>query len=182
MFIREELAAEINPIFEAIREQMTPLMTNHKATTEAMVESMFRQSHPEFDAHIDTARSVAQALNTQFPNEVKQMTPQQFVAEVARQTERAVLAPIKATNPWFSGSLKEWNELAKKMAEQFGQPPAAPAAPAAAPAAPAAPPKPAVIPRVPAANPPAGPELSATHPDMRGAKGWSKAVASSLID
>jgi hypothetical protein len=194
--VREEIAAEMNPSLQAIHQQMTPLAQNFQATNEAMVESMFRQARPDLDPHIETARKVATALRDQYPAEVAQMQPQQFVEQVATQTEQHVLTQIKATAPWFNGTLAQWAEVVAKMNPEppatppaDATPPATPPAaaapatpPAAAPAEPPATP-PATKPKLPAANAPAGhPNLMATHPDSRGQKGWHKSVAASLVD
>lgn len=165
---RKSLYADFGPKFASLEQALVPLSTQQVEMEKVAVESAFIAAHPDFVPHISTAREVAAALVTQFPEQAAKLTREQFAAEVARQTDNVLTAEFKRFNP---NSTTTWRDAAKAAAAI--QPPA-PVVPA-----PVVPPAPAV-PVVPPILPPTAnvPSAQATA----GAASTHKVIAQSLQD
>lgn len=172
---RESIYADINPVVSGLQEQIAPLLQQNVEMERTATQQLFVQKYPEFEGHLDDATMVAEELLKRHPNEVRAMSREQFIDEVARQTNLLKEREFKKFYPTYQGSWKEW--VLSQKAQPVAQPPApspAPAPPSPAPAPDPAPPKPKVLP--PAANSPAavtaGPK----------ARDWQKSTAASLRD
>jgi hypothetical protein len=173
--VRQSIFAEVNegliPGLQRMQGDLTVLMQGHQQIAQYETEQVFLKQHPEFAQHVDRARDVAKLLLETYPEQCRKMTREQFIGEVARQTDNILTAEYKHWYPTATGTWRDLNKAA-----------AAPAAPAPAPAGtPAATPNgatpPAAPPPVapPAANPPAA---APTAP----AANWHKSTAASLRD
>lgn len=170
---RRSIYDEINPIFEQLSGQVTPIAEQTRQLERYTTTQLFNERHPEFTefGHLETATAVAEQLIQMFPEKVANMTREQFVDEVARQTDGIVQQDFKRFHPKAEGSWKEHFKAAQN--------PPAPETPPGAetPAAPAEPAKPAEPPK-PKPKPPA-----AASPSLVGGKeaSWHKKTAASLI-
>lgn len=170
---RKGIAEQVNPIIKALSEQIRPLAEQHQNLQVYHTEQHFVSKHKDFAPHVQTARSVATELWKRFPEQVSRMTLDQFVDEVARQTDTILTNQYKQ---WFPTGNGDWRAATRAM-----QAPAAPPAPAVvtptpAPvpaAAPAPQPAPRAAVRAPASNGPAGTPTGLTVP-------WQRGVAHSL--
>lgn len=164
---RKGIATALNPVIDKVFQTLNPLVGQWEQLQRHNVESQFLTKHKDFVPHLDRARSVADELYKRYPNEVNKMSPEQFIDEVARQTDIILTNEYKRWNPSANTS---WREAARAAQAPPAPPAAAPVIPA-----PAIPPTPAA-PKVrpPATNAPAG------FPAPGAGGNWQKGVASSL--
>ena len=173
---RKSIYGEMNPVLQQFAQQVTPLIQSNQQLEVHATEVAFTHKYPEYSGeNLNTARYVAQELARQFPQQVSQMTREQFIDEVNRQADKIISDEFKRWYPGYSGTWREWQQAQK--AQQ--------AAPAAA--APVATPAPAPKAAAPAANPapakkPAAPPAANSPGAVTGApRDWQKGVAGSLI-
>lgn len=165
---RKSIFDQLNPTLQQVNANMQPLVQQQQQLQRYQVEQKFVTKHADFAPHIDQAKAVAEELARRFPNEVAAMTDDQFVDEVARQTDKILADNHKR---WFPAGGGNWRQTAAPVA-----------APSAPPAAPATPPAvvPAVAPaqtpavRPPSANAPGG------FPTGPAQASWAKGVAATL--
>lgn len=168
---RKNVYPELRERFEEVVQAITPLQQNYEMLERHATEQAFLSQYPEYADDLDTPRQVAEALLQRYPNEVRQMTREQFITEVERQTNLIKERSFKQWNPQFQGTWKDYvkAQKAQKAAPETTAPPAAPTpSPAPTPPPPA---KPTVKP--PGANSPGGSAAAGTL-------NWQKAVAGSL--
>lgn len=169
---RAQVAEELNPHLANIYGRLDPLVSGSVELEKVATEQAFVAQYPDLaEAGLEDARWVAEQLVEKYPEQVRQMSRADFIAEVARQTDQLKETEFKRWNPKFQGTWRDWFKAQK-------EPPPAPAAiptPAPTPAPAPEPPKPAVRPKPPAANPPSS-GGGFRSPD------WQKATASSLRD
>jgi hypothetical protein len=175
MQARLGVADGLNPILNNIFQAMAPVVQQHEKLQRYSVEQTFVNKHQDFTPHIDRARQVAEELYKRYPQQVSKMTADQFVDEVARQTDIILTNEYKRWNP---NATTTWRDAARAAAAPAPAPaPAATAAPATpGPATPSAAPAPAPVRkpiRPPAATVPQG--GSGTSPAS-----WDTMVAASL--
>lgn len=172
LLARKGVAQSLDPIMQQIFASMRPLVENHQMITRYSVEQQFLAKHKDFVPHIATARQVAEELLKRYPQQVERMSHEQFIDEVARQTDGLLTSEYKR---WFPASAGTWRNGGNIV-------PAVPVAPVAAsvpgPApstgtAPPPPPVPHVATRPPVPNAPVG-NTGGITPD------WRKSVAASL--
>lgn len=169
---RKGIAAGLNPVMNEMFAALKPLVANHQDIQRYQVEQQFLTKHKDFAPHAPRAKQVAEELARRFPQQVSKMTVDQFIDEVARQTDNILTNEHKQ---WFPGGNGDWRgalKAAQAAAAQSTVTPPAPAPaqqPIAQPAAPAA----ARVVRAPAANVPVG-ASGAASPD------WRKTVAGSM--
>lgn len=161
---RKGIMAQLNPILTEVFETLKPLVAQFENVQRYNVQAQFKTKHPHFEPHLGFCTEVAESLLKQYPQECQKLSTEQFIDEVARQSDRLLTAHFKRFNP--NGN---WRDAAKTPAPAAAPAPApapvsaapaatapvtTPAAPAPAPA-PAAPPKPTLRPL--AGNAPAAP-------------------------
>ncbi len=162
------------PGLKKLREQHEQVFANYQQLQRYEVQAQFVAKYPEFVPHADRARSVAESLIAQYPEECAKLGTEGFIQEVAAQTDRILSVEFKRWNPNFNGT---WKDYAKQTAAPAPTAPpvsavAAVGAPTAVPASPAAPAIPPVQP--PAANLP-------TNAPSLPSRSWHQQTASSLI-
>src|SRR5213075_148582 len=118
LLARKSMYEDLEPMIKNLDATLAPLLTNHQTLERATAEQQFVASYPEFKSHLGTAREIAQALETQFPEQVRKMTQEQFAQEVAAQTDAVLQTEYKR---WFPSATNTWRDAAA---------PAAPTAPA----------------------------------------------------
>jgi len=125
---RKTIYSDMNPALARVESAIAPLLQNSQQLEKHATAQLFLQRHPEFQPHAQTAQRVGDALVQNFPEEVSKMTRDQFIAEVAAQTDRILQSEYSN----WDKSGKNWREASKAAA-----PAAAPAAatPGAQPAA-----------------------------------------------
>lgn len=178
LLARKSMFADLNPILESARQTLAPIVEQQIQLERIGTEQVFVSRHPEYQEHVEHARMVADALIAQYPDQVRAMTREQFVDEVAKQTDVVLQQNYKYFNPAATDTWKDALQKAKAIAASAAAAPAVtpPATPAAAPAV--APARPVVA--APASNSPAatGSAGAALSPD----KQWHKDTAASLVD
>ena len=163
---RKSIYKELDPILTAHQAALRPLVDQSQQLDRITIEQEFVHSHPEFTGEsLNLARQVAETLATQYPDQVNAMSRQQFVTEVARQTDRLLNGQARQLVPGFTGT---WKDLAKFQAAT------------AVPTAPTAPVAP-VVP-VPKVKPPAGNSPGSVTGMTQGARGFQRTTAASLSD
>lgn len=173
---RKGIYGELNPHLSRLQAQLSPLLSNQRELERISMEQAFVSKFPEYGEHLDDARTVAQLLIEKYPSEVEQMSREEFITEVERQTNQILQSNFSRWNK--TGTWKEFKKAASAPAPaqtpHVQTTPAQPAQPAVQqPAAPAAPSKPAV--RAPSSNSPG--TLVGGKP-----KDWHRGVAASLTD
>lgn len=169
---RKGIAEALNPILERVFNSLQPVIEQHDQVQRYTVTQQFVAKHKDFEPHIDLATQVAEKLMEQYPAEVKKMSTDQFLDEVARQTDSILTREwnrFKQPGTWRDAHKKPATAPAP-VSSQPQQPPAAPAAvqtPTAPPAPPAA----------PALKPLVG---NAPQPSAANRKSWNQQVAASL--
>ena len=156
---RKGIAEGLNPIIEQIFAGLAPLAQQHEQLQRYNITQQFVAKHKDFAPHLDLATSIAEELLKRYPEQASRLSPDQFIDEVARQTDLHLATQFKRFNPQATGS---WRTA--------GQPAAAPAR--VTPPAPATPPPPA--PRPLAATVPQGSPTSGRAMD------WQTQTARSL--
>ena len=171
---RKSIYSELNPTLQNLARNISPLVENNQQLERHATEAAFVTAFPEYSGeHLNTARYVAEQLIAQFPQQVSQMTREQFLNEVNRQSDRIIGDEFKRWYPSYQGTWRDWAKTQKAP----GVPAAAPAAaPMAAPNKPA--PAPASTPK-PSVRPPAANSPGAT---TGAPKDWQKGVAGSLLN
>src|ERR1044071_7999188 len=149
MLARKSIYSDLNPQLAQFSKALQPLTVQQVELERIATEQAFSATYPEYLPHADTAKSVAEALVKSYPKEVEKMTRDQFMQEVAAQTDRILQTEYKRWNPNATGT---WRDAAK-AAPAATTPPAAPATPPTPAPTPAAAAAPVVAP--PAANSPA---------------------------
>lgn len=167
---RKQLADGFNPLLKQIYDQLIPLSENHQQLTRYSVEQAFFAKHKDFATHSETARNVAEELVKRFPEEVRKLSTDQFIDEVARQTDQILASEHLRWFPQGGGNWRAGAAVPLPAGAAAPQPPP-PAAPPAAPQVPAAA-GPRVV-RPPASNAPSMPAAAS-------APTWNKAVARSM--
>lgn len=157
---RKGIAQALDPIMNQIFAAVKPLVQQHQDLQRYQIKQQFVTKHADFSPHIARAESVAEELVKLYPQQVQKMTQEQFIDEVARQTDRLLTDEHKR---WFPAGNGNWRQSAQPAPVA---PPTAPVIPAAAPPAPP-------TARAPVANVPVGGGSGST-PD------WRKGVAASL--
>jgi hypothetical protein len=104
--IFEDLSRELLPQLEALQNQVTPVYQQQQVLARYTAEQAFVTKYPDFVPHIDTARKVAEAIVVQFPNEVSTMSQEDFLAEVARQSDRVLQQEFSRWNKTEGASWK----------------------------------------------------------------------------
>lgn len=165
---RKGIAQGLDPIIHELFNAVRPLVANHTDLRKYQIEQHFLAKHKDFGPHVGRARQVAEALVQQFPDRVNTMTDDQFVDEVARQTDLILSAEYRQ---WFPNNQGTWRNAGAASPAATAAPVAAAPAPVAAPVAPA--PAPAPRPQAPAANAPLA--AGGGVPDH-----WHKSVARTL--
>jgi hypothetical protein len=153
---RKGIAQALDPIMTELFGAVKPLIQQHQDLQRYQIEQAFVAKHEDFTPHVATARSVAEELVRLYPQQVQRMTQEQFVDEVARQTDLILTAEHKR---WFPQGNGNW-----RVAAAPAPAPVPGSTPAPAPTAgtgtlpPPPPPAPAPAPvvRAPAANAPSG--------------------------
>lgn len=174
---RKGIAEGFNPLLEKIYNDIAPLLQQQQQLAHYRIEQQFVAKYAEFQPHKQTCDQVAAELVKRYPAEIQKLTADQFIDEVARQTDLILTSEHKR---WFPNGSGNWRQ---------GQTvPVAPVVPpaAAATAVPAA--APGVIATAVAAPNPAGPRVvrapAANAPAAAGAGGgvpqWGKSVAKSM--
>lgn len=153
---RKDMAGILNPIFAELFKTVKPIAQSHADVTRYNVETQFLAKHKDFAPHVETARQVAEELLKRFPEQVSKLSQEEFIDEVARQTD-VILA--NDHRKWFPEAGGNWRTKAAEAA-----------VPVAAPVPPAAP---ARVVRAPAPASPQGQPAGGAMP-------WNKAVAQSL--
>lgn len=160
---RKGIAQGLDPIMRELFGAMRPLVENHASLARYNAEQQFLSRHKDFSPHVERARAVAEELLKAYPQEVQKLSAEQFIDEVARQTDTILTSEHKR---WFPQGNGNWRAQPAPVA-----PPVVPQ-PAAVPATPPAP-------AARAARPPAATLPLGSTPG--GAVGWSpKSVAASL--
>jgi hypothetical protein len=175
LLARKSIYTDVNPKMAEIEQLLQPLVHQNVQLEYIATKQAFLAKHTDFAPHVSTADSVAKAIVEQFPEQVRKMTREQFIDEVAAQTDRILQRNYKEWNP---SATDTWRDHAKRVAA--GSAPATPATPPATPAAqaqpgatpPATPAAPKIQP--PSANSPAGIPAGGATPN------WHKDVAKSL--
>lgn len=122
---RLSLEADLNPLLQHIHNAMAPVLERERQLAEYQITTQFSNKYAELIPHEQTARKVAEQLTTQYPEETSKMTPDQFVDEIARQTENI----LNARAGTFG--VDNWRKL--PVGQQAALPaPARPAAPSVA--------------------------------------------------
>lgn len=171
MQARKGMAQVLDPIMTNVFNTLNPLAAAHQELQRYNIEQQFTSRHKDFTPHLPTARSVATELARKYPKEVAAMTHDQFIDEVARQTDVILTNEHKR---WFPTGDGNWRASGVPAPAALVAPvapaPAAPAAPVISPAPTAPAPRAA---RAPAANSPSGTPAGGTVP-------WQKSVAATL--
>jgi hypothetical protein len=171
---RKSIYAELNPALQSLARNISPLVENNQQLERHATEAAFVTAYPEYSGeHLNTARYVAEQLIAQFPQQVSQMTREQFLAEVNRQSDRIIGDEFKRWYPSYQGTWRDWAKAQKAPATPAAPTPAPAPAPALTATKPASAPKPAASVRPPAAN---SPGATTGAP-----KDWQKGVAGSLV-
>jgi hypothetical protein len=85
---RKTILNDMAPAMQQMQQSQEPLMQFHEQQERVQAENVFIERHPEMAEHfIAESREVAQGLIDQYPEQVFQMSTEQFLDEVARQTE-----------------------------------------------------------------------------------------------
>ncbi len=158
---RKGIAEGLNPILEKIFQAITPLSQQQEHITRHNIKTQFIAKHPDFAKHVDLAEGVAEQLLQKYPQEVSQMGVEQFIGEVARQTDTIL------TNQW-----KRFN-----TAGGWRQP-AAPAPGVAIPVLAGGSTTPPAVPAAPRVKPPVANSPGAPAPGERPT--WNKQVSATL--
>jgi hypothetical protein len=173
MQARMAVADGLNPIFDNIFKAVAPVVQQHEQLQRYSTEQAFVTKHKDFSPHLDRARQVAEELWKRYPQQVSKMTQDQFIDEVARQTDIILTNEYKR---WYPNASTSWRDAVKAAAQTAATASAstpAPATPGQTPAAaPAAAPARKPV-RPPAAAVPQG--GSVTSPAS-----WDSMVAASL--
>lgn len=178
---RKSIYTDFTPEFDGIKDVLTtfkthlqPVVQQQHQLERVATEQLFLQQHPDFTPHAERARQVAEALAQQFPKEVAAMTRDQFIAEVAKQTDGILTTEFRR---WNSDPNANWRTFGKAATPPPGAVPqgAAPAAPASPPAVPTPPTAPATPPPIA----PLGANLPVSVPPVN-TTNWHKNVAASL--
>jgi hypothetical protein len=158
---RKGIAEALNPVLENIFNSLQPVLQQHEQVQRYSVTQQFEAKHPDFKPHMDLATKVAESLMERHPAEVGKMSTEQFLDEVARQTDNFLTQNWRRFNP--SGS---WRDAGKPAAQVV------PVVPSPAPIV-----TPTPLP-IPAVRP-----LSGNAPQaLTGQKGsWNKQVAATLV-
>jgi hypothetical protein len=162
--VRRAIYADIEQIDAGVREafkQVQPLLAEHQRIQQYSVEQSFLNKHPDFKGHVETARKVATKLIESYPQQCYAMTPEQFIDEVAAQTDSILTSDFRRWNQDPNSSWRNFNKAAAPPVET----------PAPAPAPVATPPAPPAL-KPPGANPPASVPANTAN--------WHKSVAASL--
>lgn len=158
---RKGIADALNPVIENIFKSLEPVLSQHETLQRYTVEQQFVHKHKDFAPHVDLARQVGEYLTKQYPDRVGKMSTEQFIDEVARQTDGILTAQWKRFNP--SGGT--WRDANK------------PATPTPVVAAPAPAPAPTAPPTPPPAKPLVGnPPQAAARQNLS----WNQQVANSM--
>lgn len=172
LMARKSIYEDMNPVVQRLEQRLQPLVGQQNDLERHAIEHAFFAKYPDFKGHAETSRQIAATLIATYPDEVARMSREQFIDEVASQSDRILQGQFKSWNPAATGT---WRDALKA-----GTAPAAAATTAATPAttpaaAPAtAPAKPVV--QAPAANSPVG------QPAGSGQTNWHKDTAKSLAD
>lgn len=149
---RKSVIPEFDEHLQNIYGMVSPLANQSVELEKYATEQAFLTNHPEYADDVEFARRVAETLLATYPQQVGQMTREQFIAEVDRQASNIKQEEYKRWRR--EGDPENWKEYAKARraaaaAQPQGQPAPVPAAqPAAAPAS--QPPRP----KPPTSNPP----------------------------
>lgn len=125
---RKGIAEGLNPVLQEIFKGLAPLAQQHEQLQRYNITQQFVSKHKDFAPHLDLATNIAEELLKRYPEQASRLTPDQFIDEVARQTDVHLSAQFKRFNPQSAAS---WRTA--------GQTPATPPAPAAQPPPPPAP-------------------------------------------
>jgi hypothetical protein len=181
---QKNIAQNLNPLLAKFDAALSPLLANHEQLARYQVTQQFVHKYPDFKSHIQFATDVAQRLRETYPDQVNAMTPEQFIDEVARQTDGLLTQNYERFRQFSPNSAPTWREALKQQQTPTPTPTPTPAAaptptptPAAAPTpTPAATPAPAAT--KPAVRPPVGSPPTVAPGTVP--KDWSKSVASTL--
>lgn len=151
---RKSILNDIAPAYDAITKQVQTLIQAQQRATQEQVEVRFFSApeRTDYRQHADLCRKAAEHLAREFPNEVSNMSEEEFFSEITKQVDYNLTRQAQAL---FGQGVTDWRQLR----QQFAQPAAAPApatAPASVPApAPAAAPAlaPAAVSRTPVPTP-----------------------------
>lgn len=93
LMARKTVAQDINPLIESVRSQfaeMAPLMEQHRMIQAYESESRLFTAAPDLKPHVKIVRTVAQALQSTYPQWVAKLTPEQWQQAVSDQARNVI--------------------------------------------------------------------------------------------
>lgn len=155
---RRSIFAEVGPYLQNLESQVRPVIEQTQQLDTYTTTQLFEHRHPEFKeaGQMDLVRSMGEEIAMRYPEQVRKMTREQFVDEVARQVDPVVQQDYKRFHPSADGSWKDFFKGLKNPLKQDVPPaptgvtttptepktPPAPKTPDASPPEPQTPPKP----------------------------------------
>ena len=96
---RKGIAEALNPVLENIFNSLKPVLQQHEQVQRYSTTQRFSEKHPDFAPHMDLASQVAEQLMERHAEAVQKMSTDQFIDEVARQTDNILQQNFKRFNP-----------------------------------------------------------------------------------
>lgn len=173
---RKSIYEELNPVLGQLTQQVAPMVQQTEQLERFTTQQLFNTRHPEFGeaGQLDLAAQVAEEMSRRYPDQVRRMSREQFVDEVARQTDELVQADFQRWYPGTQGTWKDHVRSQKQAPTGAGATP--PKTPPPPPVVPVAEPQPAV-PKPAKPKPPVGASPGAAG---KPPGDWQREVAQSL--
>jgi hypothetical protein len=130
---RKSILANLAPAYEAVVKQVQGLVVQQQRAQQEQVEARFFGSpeRADYRQHADLCRRAAEHLAQQYPNEVSQMSEDEFFGEITKQVDYNLTRQAQAL---FGQGVTDWRQLRQQFGGGTPAAAPAPAAPAPAPA------------------------------------------------